>query len=246
MINVKKITDVGYDTWTYFMNKIPMATHFYYMNLDLMGPKQINLAPISQSGVVLSLLYAPFIDESELTINKIPYDLEHFGTVKENATSATDYAPECNVFKIMDYPNQAKKIGDFKRYPQITRASSKSWKNESKLYQFPYHYVSINDYINTPLKLLNHYLPENDTIDVNVRQPISITGGYNIFVDHYKGERNDGANEGMMASAGLDLPTSSSQYAQFMATSKASFIAQNEISERTETLGLRLSSQQMG
>ena len=49
-----------------------------------------------------------------------------------------------------------------------------------------------------------------------------------------------------MASAGLDLPTSSSQYAQFMATSKASFIAQNEISQRNETLGLRLSSQQMG
>ena len=232
-----------YDTWDSVINGIPIATHFYYMHQQYYGIG--NRAPFSQSGQVLNLLYMPFLKPDDVVLNEIPYDTDYYGEISNQMTG--DPIKDIKVYKITSSLVNNKLIGSFKpKYKIQPKEVRKSWKNESKLYQYPYSYITINDYINTPLKLQYHLIPTTDKIEIKVSQPLSITGGYNIFVDGYKGDKNNGANEGMLASAGLDLPTSSSQYAQFMATSKASFIAQNEISQRNETLGLRLSSQQMG
>lgn len=230
-----------YDTWDSVINGIPIATHFYYMHQQYYGIG--NRAPFSQSGQVLNLLYMPFLKPDDVVLHEVPYDTDYYGEI-----NGSDGNPikGIKVFKITDSLVNNKTIGTITpKYKTQARDKNKSWKNESKLYQYPYSYLTINDYVNTPLKLQYHLINGN-SIDVKVTQPLSVAGGYTLYVDGYKGDKNNGANEGMLASAGLDLPTSSSQYAQFMATSKASFIAQNEISQRNETLGLRLSSQQMG
>lgn len=220
------------DSWISHINGIPLATYFYFMSID--EPEYAsrdNFIPFSQSSVLINLLYYPFLTSSDFasgTITSIPYDKKYFGYTESKTPK---------VFKISgDTRISPKDIGTIKRYEIVSREKTRHWTNESKLYQYPYSFITINDYINKPLVIKNEYLPSNiQQIKVKAYQPLTMTGGYTIYVDGYKGdEGTNGANEGMLANAGLDLPTSSNEYAQFMATSKAQFIAQNEAGSRNE------------
>ena len=234
---------MAYDSWASQINGMVYNVHFYYLNKKLGEENRgSNYLPFSASGQVLNLIYYPFLEQRELgqALQTFNYDQKYFGTVKPDASSPDQFlAPAPKVYKIYGQVNiQPKELGAFPRYGHHNRQSDKRhWSNESKLLQYPYHFVTINDYINPPLLLENQYIPIQDTtnmITVKVWQPLTMNGGYTIFVDGYKGDKNHGANEGMIANAGLDLPVSSSAYSEFMATSKAQFIAQNEAGSRNE------------
>ena len=214
------------DTYESYINGIPMATHFYYIDTDLMfksGKKC--LKPITQSGFVMNFLYMPFLERQDVDLWEIDYDQKNLGSVSD---TSTDPEEGVKVYKIINGKINDKEIGTVNIYPKFERERLRSPKNESKLYQYPYHYITINDYINQPLQINPQYIEGvRNTIDVKVSQPISITGGYTIYIDGYKGDKNQGANEGLFSSAGLDLPTSGTQYAQFMANSKNSFLQEN-------------------
>lgn len=222
-----------YDSYASAINDIPLAVQFYYMDMSLIGKQGRNYKPFTHSGYVINLLYMPFLEKDDVNIIQIPYDQKNLGSVSDTST-----APEEDVFvyKLWQAKVQDKKIGSIPRYPMsITqKPTGKDWRNESKFYQEPYHFITINDYINAPLRIDPKFV--NNIFDVMVSQPISMTGGYTIYVDGYKGDKNKGANEGMFCSAGLDLPTSGSQYAQFMATSKNSFLQDNVNASREEKL----------
>lgn len=234
------ITAKDRDTWFNLINNIPVATSFYYMDRSLMGLRWQMLKPFTHSGQVINFLYTPFLDQTDVDLEKIPYDQDHYGTCKEDATAPTDMETNVFVYKIINGKIRDKEIGAVRRYPVFQRSPAKSWGNESKLYQYPYHYLTITDFINTPLKIIDYFLPTSigDHIPISVSQPISITGGYTIYIQGYKGDFNHGALEGLYSTAGLDLPTSSSQYSQFMANSKASLIASNDVARRNENMGL--------
>ena len=233
-----------YDSWASQINGIPLSVHFYILDKSDWGNGN-NLIPFTL-GQVQNLLYMPFLQKSDFaggTISAHDFDQKFYGTAKPNATRPDDFLdPAPQVFKIYGNTNiQPKTLGSFDRYPKKypRRPTERHWANESKMFQFPYHFCTVNDYINTPLILKNEFIPKtsNNKVEVKVYQPVTMTGGYTIYVEGYKGDSNKGANEGMLANAGLDLPTSSSEYAQFMATSKAQFISQNEGRNRNEWAG---------
>ena len=222
----------GKDSYSSVINNIPIATHFYFISDELYLKNPQNLKPFTHSGFVLNFLYTPFLEMSDFNTNlyKIPYDQKNLGTVADEG-----HEPEKDVYvyKIFQGFVKDKEIGSFNKYPSFNRETNrKHFSNESKLYQYPYHYLTINDYINSPLILNTQYLKQLRN-SVYVSQPITTTGGYTIYVPEYKGDKNNGSNEGLFSACGLDLPTSSSQYAQFMANSKANFQKQVEIAERT-------------
>ena len=225
----------AYDSWASQINGIPLNVHLYYIDMSLAGKHGKNFKPFSKSGQVINFLFMPFLSQEDIKkiTLEIDFDQNHYGTTADEGTANEVPAPK--VYKLYGTPSiQPKVAGSFARYPSFQRVSTKSWTNESKIYQYPYHFVTINDYINTPLITKNYLIPDrySKQVDVYVYQPISMTGGYTIYIPFYKGDANQGANEGILASAGLDLPTSSSEYAQFMATSKSQFIAQQEASYR--------------
>lgn len=232
-----------YDSWASQINGIALNVHFYILELNDFGSQGLNYMPFTISGQVQNLLYMPFLKKSDLgkAVHEHEFDQKYYGTAKIDATSPDQLAnPAPKVFKIYGDTTtiEPKKLGSFKRYPSnFGKKPTRDWRNESKLYQFPYHFCTINDFINRPLVVKNEYIPptKSNDVEVYVYQPLTMTGGYTIFIKGYKGDKsNVGANEGMLANAGLDLPTSSSEYAQFMATSKAQFIAQNEAGNRNE------------
>ena len=227
----KEVVDKDNDSYLSDINNIPMATHFYYLHNDMLGFNGNNFKPISQSGLVLNLLFTPFIAPEDLKVYRIDYDQKNLGTVADKG-----HDPEKNVkvYKLFNAYIKDKEISRFNKYPTIERnhKGEKHFSNESKLYQYPYYYLSINDYINSPLYLNPMFLKDGES-SVKVSQPITVTGGYTIYVQDYKGDKNNGANEGLFSASGLDLPTSSSQYAQFMANSKANFQTQIDIAQRT-------------
>ena len=219
------------DSYLSVINDTPLVTHFYYLHKNMLGPDGNNFKPISQSGLVLNLLYMPFLKSEDLSVYVIDYDQKNLGTV---ADKGSDPAPNVKVYKLWQAIIEDKEIGkSFNKYPKFNRkAGQKHWTNESKIWQYPYHYLSLNDYINAPLVLNPQYLDKLEN-KVMVSQPITITGGYTLYVKGYKGDYK-GNNEGLFSAAGLDLPTGSSQYAQFMANSKSSFLKQVEIAKRNE------------
>ena len=225
----------AYDSWASQINGIPLNVHLYYINMALAGKHGKNFKPFSKSGQVINFLFMPFLDQSDVDkiMLSIDFDQGHYGTTADEGTANEVPAPK--VYKLYGTPSiKPKVVGSFSRYPSFQRVSTKSWTNESKIYQYPYHFVTINDYINTPLLVKNNMIPDrySKQVDVYVYQPITMTGGYTVYIPQYKGDSTRGANEGMFANAGLDLPTSSSEYAQFMATSKAQFQAMQNSLER--------------
>lgn len=232
---------MAYDSWASQINGLPLNVHFYIMDLAHAGSGGANLIPFNMSGQVINLLYMPFLEWNDFnhgTIYTYDFDQKYFGTAKPDASGPEDFmSPAPQVYKIYGNVNiQTKLLGEFDRYPtDIGRTSGRSWKNESKIYQFPYHFNTVNDYLNSPLMVKNNLLPTTGTNKVYVRvyQPLTITGGYTIYIPEYKGDKSSvGANEGMIANAGLDLPTSSSEYAQYMATSKSQLIASHDATTR--------------
>lgn len=241
------------DTWESELNELPLGVHLYAMDMSkkfdpadepYTGQFNENLRPFTNSGVVMSFLYCPFMDTATLNTYKIPYDQKYFGSVSNKGTA---FEPNVHVWKVLynqglDGEKQMSILSkqlEVPVYPFINnppRNTNASWENESKLYQFPYHYVTINDYINPPLVLKPHLNPESGGypfFKMYTRQMISLTGGYNIFCEGYNGDK-DGYLEGIVCNAGLDLPVTSSEYSQFMARSKNQFISQNNASSRNE------------
>lgn len=228
-------TTSDHDLYQQVVNGIPVGVHFYFLDNSLMGPNRINLSPVLQSGQVMSFLYVPFITRRDIDIVQIPYDQGRYGSV--DPSNPNNY-PHCYVYKVNDSFIGDKPLGTVKRYRNETfgRKNEWRWYNESKLFQFPYEYITINDYMNTPLTIAPHlFTSPGDDFPVKVRQEISFTGGYTIYAQGYKGDYN-GTMEGIMSTASLDLPTGSSAYADFMSRSKSQFLASNLISSRNESL----------
>lgn len=235
-----RIYEGDHDSYNSSINNIPVGVHFYFLDNKMFGPLDINLAPVTQSGQVLSFIYTPFLTRRDLDLLRIPYNQGLYGSVDPEQPDPAKNPKECYVFKVRDgaINTSPKKLGSIKSYTNdlYPRAKGFRWYNESKLFQYPYQFPVITDYINTPLVIQPHLVDQRpNMIDIMVKQNISFNGSYVLYAKGYKGDTS-GIMEGIISSNSLELPTGSSAYSQFMANSKSQFLASNMIASRNESL----------
>ena len=82
------ILESGMDRWDNTMYGLPCGLYFYYMNSNLPGWTYQETSIIGNCPAIQSVQYVPFIEEEDLGLFKIPYDIERFGdTTRPGLTS---------------------------------------------------------------------------------------------------------------------------------------------------------------
>ena len=235
------------DNYNTVINGIPIPIHLYYLNKELMNEpnnyKDLALAPFTQAGQTIQMIYTPFLDFNEIMCARMPFDYNFYGPLEASGSQR-----RCYVYKIVGLANHntmggyVKVIGKnftvFKDKTQLGIPTDKSkrkrtWKDESKLQHAPYTYKAIQDFNASPLILAPHLFTHTQRLqnkfDVMVKTGINMNGGYIMYVPFYKND-TDGINEGSVADKGMDLPVSSSVFNDYMARNKSQMIANTKIS----------------
>ena len=203
--------------WCNIINGVPYGLSFYFLTPDTFESGEYdNLGVIGHCLKVLSLLWKPFFEPSQATYEKVAYNSEPY----EEKNKPTFGKGWC--YRIKDYkvsPVALGRIDAYKKKP--TQGGPRNYRNESRLYNFPYTYMTIDDYINPSLTIIPHLLKEQSNV-VIVIQSVGDKGTYKIYIENYKGD-SEGQLEGMISSSVQDLPLSSDAYTQYMATNKNQF-----------------------
>lgn len=207
------LTEESLDTWKNKINGLPYAFYLYYLDSQLDFDDQYSQVIGNATGLV-SVVYTPFLKNVDLDLAMIPYDTERFGELDK-------IRPELNtkpmVYRVKNLINPSKFIAKFKTYPEKEVIMERSWKNESKLLQYPYSFIHISDGLNPPLVLKPELCPYE--CDLGVKLSLSERGSYSFFVQKYKGDTH-GFIEALVSTDGNELPSTESQYATWIATSK--------------------------
>ena len=208
------ITNKDYDTWESKMYGLPYAVYSYYIDSTVAGE---NTAVIGASGDnVFSVVYTPFLDISDLELEEIPYDNKRFGNISE---IRPEIKANPHVFRIKKLLKGSKFVGEFETYKVKKSVGGKrNWRNESKLYNYPYTYLMLSDGINNPM-ILKPQFCSIPNCSVGIKLSVSDRCSYGIFVQTYKGD-TDGMTESLVSNDALELPCTSSAYANWVATSK--------------------------
>lgn len=221
------VTRVHEDSWGSENYNLPCALYFYYLCEGL--PEW----DMEKSGGILgncpaiqSVQFVPFLEPMDMVINSVEYDTERFGTI-EGIRPALSYTPL--VYRIKSLLTNVKKIGDFKCYkPNKTIGGKKNWRNESRLYNYPYMFGMLTDNLNPPIEIKYHLCNANVN-DVKVRSTISDRCSYGLFIEGYKGDIA-GRMESIVSGDGHELPCSSSAYNQWFASNKNQ-VSQNVVNQ---------------
>lgn len=218
------------------MNNLPYGLYFYYMNHNTYNmtinqstdPMVLDNTKMLSCPAIKAITFAPYLDTTDLNMYPVLYDSKRFGSVDKSLPEVgTNNALALRIVGFKDGSERyVKHLGSTSKYKIENRNTPyRSWKHESKLYQFPYNYAILTDYLTQPIPLTYHLIDGN-SIDVSVIMSISDKGTYSLFVDGYKGDHT-GNMEGSILNTSLDMPVSSSAYANFMATSKSQYMASN-------------------
>lgn len=243
----KVIVNAEQDTYNSFITNdtdyMTSPLYYYYLDNELAkdfvpGAVINNGALLSCCPAIINIIHAPFLDIGSVQLLKIPYDFETFGegngvvlpwekwvagTKKPSVyrirstdgTSNLSFKNKMELRKFNVYPSRPASVGGVR-----------NWRNESKLYQYPYRYFDINDFYNTPLRIKPH-LCKTVEITPYVVTTISNKATYGIGVKDYKNDIK--GFEMQISSANLDLPVATSQYNQYYAENKNQINAQNNM-----------------
>lgn len=233
------------DSWTSENYTLPSALYFYFMNEDLSSWDNENGSVIGNCSAIQSVQFVPFIEPEDLGLYHVPYDIERFGSIDKSRPSLSNTP---TVFRITAIEKNVKNIGSFKCYkPNKSIGGKINWRNESRLYNYPYAFAMITDNLNEPIEVKYH-LCKNNTSKVMVRNTISDRCSYGIFVENYKNDK-DGMIEAMVSGDAHELPCSSSAYSQWIASNKSQMseslrqVTQNSfLTKQQNNLGFGISS----
>lgn len=215
------ITTQAKDSWGCVNSNLPYPLYFYAYSRSQFGDNAYaNSIPMTQAPSIQNVMYCPFIDFGDLSLIKIPYDKERFGTDPLRPAPAYD----AHVYRVKTFETKEKQLGYILPYRNIDadpgKGKKRSWKNESKLYQYPYRKIFVSDGMNTPLELKTYLFKYDDAQNkLMVRLTISNRMSYGLYVKGYKND-DTGLYEAMVSGDSLELPCSSSAYNQWYATSK--------------------------
>lgn len=223
-----------YDSFSSNVNDdFPYNVFMYFLDDPLMtGNNGNNIIPLTHSTSLVSVQFAPYINSNELNLVKIPYDIKRFNELRKDVDAEFKIPPY--VYKITKLANAdytkpgiiQKRLGTFKCYkPNRSIKGVRNWRNEGKLYQYPYSMAYLWDGIIQPIEVRYH-LCLNNTQEVWSRSCININADYSIWLKNYKGDY-EGVLEQSMCTTSKELPTTSDQYAQWLSTNKNQMQAQN-------------------
>lgn len=217
-MNEFAIVDQPEDLWECTLNDLPYGMYLYYLDHTMFT--ELNTSVITNSASLISCQYTPFLSTEDLALRKIPYDTLRFGRPD---SSRPELPSVPYVYRIQDMANNFKKIGVFPTYNlggvDLGKDKPRNWKNESRLYNYPFSFAMLNDHLNEPLELRYHLLPRRDSQEVWVKNTLSDKCSYGLFVNGYKNDI-EGNMEAIVSGDGHELPCSSSSYAQWFASSK--------------------------
>lgn len=209
-------TPQDYDTWSCFNYGIPYGLYLYYLDDSRFSTD--NTSILGNSSAIQSIQYTPFLDPADLILDRIPYDVDRFGSISKLRPGMT---VKPDVFRIVSIKDDIKVLGQFDTYKieGQTIGGKRNWRNESKLYQYPYQFMLLTDHLNPPMTIKPHLCPRLFKQTIKVRNTISDRCSYGLYIDGYKGDTN-GSMEALVSTDAHELPCSSSAYSQWFATSK--------------------------
>lgn len=213
------VSRVETDSWKSENYGLPSALYFYYMNSGLLEWNSEEFsAVLGNCPTIQSVHFTPFLKPTDMDISMVEYDVYRFGKLEDIRPTLT-YTPF--VYRINSLENNVKTLGTFKPHniTGTTIGGKWNWRNESRLYNYPFMYGMLTDNLNQPLEVIYHLCPSKSLATVKVRNTISDKCSYGIFIDGYKGDTN-GRLECLVSGDGHELPCSSSAYSQWVATSK--------------------------
>lgn len=211
-----EIIDSPRDIWNSYNYGLPSALYYYFLNENIPSYSTNDMSILGNCPAIQSVQLVPFITHDDLSLYKVPYDFERFGEIDKAKPSLSESA---NVYRISNDLYSIKKIGSFKCYkPVKSIGGEKNWRNESRLYNYPFAFAMITDHLNTPMEV-RYDLCKNNNVDVKVKSTISDRCSYGLFIEGYKGDIN-GKLEGMVSGDAHELPCSSSAYSQWVASNK--------------------------
>ena len=216
--------DRDYDYWESYMSGIPCGLYFYFIN----GANLDETAIMGNCGAIQSAQLVPFIQEEDLKCYKIQYDVDRFGD-EEIYAQKFNILSSINIKRVENIETVKKELATFTVY-NIDKdvGGDVHWKNESRLYNYPYSFAYITDHLNPPLEIKYH-LCGNNNAKLMVKNSISDRCSYGLYVENYKGDSN-GTMEALVSTDAHEIPVSSNAYANWVATNK------NQISQNVRNL----------
>lgn len=205
------------DTWESTINGLPYGLYVYLVDTDKTGSSVIG----ASGDNVFSCFYAPYVRPEDLEYTRIPYDTVRFGKV-------TEVRPELTTEPMVSRIKAIKKGSRFFGVrPQIYEApfsfgGQRDWRKESKLHTYPYSYITLFDGINEPMNLKPQYC-SGTHLDIGVKNSLDDKLTTSLFVQNYKGDTH-GRFEGLVIGANLELPTTSSNYANFISRTRSTLL----------------------
>ncbi len=204
------------DTWVNMVNQLPYGLYMYYIDDSMFGTDRISI--LGNCPAIQTVQYTPFIEPAEISGYNIPYDVVRFGK-PDSIRPQLDSTPQViRINEIIDYDKQ---IGTFPLYDVrgLTLGGERNWRNESRLYNYPYSFAVLSDYLNPPMTVKYHLCERATPQIVKVKQSLSDRCSYGIYIKGYKGDKY-GSMEAIVSSDAHELPSTSSAYSQWFATSK--------------------------
>ena len=213
MAGVQRINE---DTWSSTNCELPSALYFYYLCEGIEGwNSEESTAVLGNCPAIQSIQYVPFLEATDMDIGMVEYDSLRFGSLEDIRPSLTTNP---FVYRINSLDVTEKTLGSFTCYnPSKSIGEERNWRNESRLYNYPYSFAMITDHLNSPLEIKYHLLKENNAT-VKVINSLSDRCSYGLFVDGYKND--DGKMEALVSGDAHELPCSSSAYGQWIAGNK--------------------------
>lgn len=205
------------DTWESSINGLPYGLYIYLIDNDSRGSSVIG----ASGDNVFSCFYAPYVRIEDLEYRRIPYDTARFGKVTEVRPELTSEPMVNRIYSIKNgsrFFNVRPKVYN----KPISLEGNRRWQNESKLHTYPYTYLTLFDGINEPFNIKPQYCKGNK-MDIGVKMSLDDKLTTSLFIQNYKGDTH-GRFEGLVTGANLELPTTSSNYANFISRTRSTLL----------------------
>lgn len=214
------------DSWKSNLYGLPYPIYFYWYSRSELGEDAENDSSVmGNCPSILSIQYVPFLEKKDFEITTHHYDVNRFGKVRTDTPSLSFVPWVYRIQRIKD-EGRIKEVGEFEVYKPSGKKTGKGqtryWRNESRLFNYPYSFALLTDNLNAPLTIKYHLCKtENNRSKIKVRNTLSDRCSYGLYIEGYKGD-NSGSMEAMVSGDSHELPCSSSAYSQWFASSKAS------------------------
>lgn len=214
------------DSWESNLYGLPYPIYFYwYSRKELGADADRDSQVIGNCPSLLSVQFVPFLEKRDFVITEHQYDSQRFGKVNPDRPALSVNPWVHRIQSIADH-GRVKELSGFRVYKDLGKKTgpgeTRYWRNESRLFNYPYSFALLTDNLNAPMTVKYHNCKLTEGVTyVKVRNTLSDRCSYGIFIEGYKGD-NTGSMEAMVSGDSHELPCSSSAYSQWYASSKAS------------------------